>query len=250
MPPVYGQVLDAFTRCSHYHTDLDIVAIRFKCCNKYFPCYQCHDELRNHHTQRWTTSELEKDEPVILCGSCQQQLTFSQYIGGGSRCVYCDARFNPKCALHYDLYFDLCGPIGAAVEDCKEAVEESNWAANKWPRCRCGCGCGCWGESPCVWYFWAGDGLNQWQGQGWTIYESVMAKVRQFLCESKFKRLVDIWSVFIVCSQSVLYISRSRWPSNLCLAGNRFSIIKRHLLQLLLRWVLRVIWSFGLFGVP
>ena len=32
MPIVYGSIVDHETRCIHYHTQLDIIAIKFKCC--------------------------------------------------------------------------------------------------------------------------------------------------------------------------------------------------------------------------
>ena len=41
---VAGNVIDSETRCAHYHTELDIIAIKFYCCDTYFPCYQCHEE--------------------------------------------------------------------------------------------------------------------------------------------------------------------------------------------------------------
>lgn len=39
MPKVYGSLIDTETRCRHYFTEEDIIAIKFKCCNKYYPCY-------------------------------------------------------------------------------------------------------------------------------------------------------------------------------------------------------------------
>lgn len=41
---VYGAVVDAQTRCAHYATALDVIAIRFFCCGQYFPCHLCHQE--------------------------------------------------------------------------------------------------------------------------------------------------------------------------------------------------------------
>lgn len=103
-PKVEGQVVDAYTRCVHYHLTLDIIAIKFKCCGTYFPCYECHT---GHDIQRWPKSELDVGVPVILCGECKGELSFAQYSEGGARCCLCNAAFNPKCALHYDIYFDL-----------------------------------------------------------------------------------------------------------------------------------------------
>lgn len=106
MVTVYGSTVDSFTRCTHYHSDVDIIAIKFKCCRLYFPCYQCHDEVKKHETERWGRDELAFEE-VVLCGNCKKELKFAEYNDGASRCTFCDAQFNPKCALHYDLYFDL-----------------------------------------------------------------------------------------------------------------------------------------------
>lgn len=47
MPKVYGSLIDTETRCRHYFTEEDIIAIKFKCCNKYYPCYKCHNELKS-----------------------------------------------------------------------------------------------------------------------------------------------------------------------------------------------------------
>lgn len=48
MPKVYGSLIDTETRCRHYFTEEDIIAIKFKCCNKYYPCYKCHNEFEKH----------------------------------------------------------------------------------------------------------------------------------------------------------------------------------------------------------
>ena len=40
---------------------LDVIAIKFKCCDKYYPCYKCHDEHESHSIQRWTEKEFDKN---------------------------------------------------------------------------------------------------------------------------------------------------------------------------------------------
>lgn len=102
-----GDLLDNKTRCGHYHTELDIIAIKFKCCQTYYPCYQCHSECHpanSHQLRRWNRQELDH-EYVILCGECKSELKFDEYQI--LSCKYCGSRFNPGCKLHYDLYFDL-----------------------------------------------------------------------------------------------------------------------------------------------
>src|SRR3954467_2097326 len=50
-PPVHGRALDAQTRCAHWHSPLDIIAIKMRCCGAYYACRECHDELAGHETQ-------------------------------------------------------------------------------------------------------------------------------------------------------------------------------------------------------
>lgn len=106
MVEVLGQVIDNHTRCIHYHSQLDIIAIKFSCCQDYYPCYQCHLESTNHEIVRWKQHQLTK-ELVIVCGGCWKELTFLEYTSNDNKCMYCRASFNPKCQLHYDIYFDL-----------------------------------------------------------------------------------------------------------------------------------------------
>lgn len=105
---VAGPQVDNNTRCVHYHGLLDVIAIRFKCCDTYYPCYQCHSGDSSHSLIRWNSQDLfEASEKVILCGVCRSELTFTEYSGSHSSCIKCQARFNPKCLLHYHLYFEM-----------------------------------------------------------------------------------------------------------------------------------------------
>jgi uncharacterized CHY-type Zn-finger protein len=101
---VFGLNVDAETRCAHYHSPIDIIAIKFKCCAEWFPCYECHLELREHAAQAWTRDEFET--PAILCGACGYQLTINEYLSCDSTCPNCRRQFNPGCAKHYHLYFE------------------------------------------------------------------------------------------------------------------------------------------------
>ncbi|RYL95029.1 hypothetical protein EWI07_03100 [Sporolactobacillus sp. THM7-4] len=101
---VKGIDVDQQTRCVHYHTERDIIAIKFKCCGTYYPCYKCHDALSDHPTERWRRDEF--NQKAILCGSCGSELTIEEYLSCRSTCPKCGASFNPGCALHYSLYFD------------------------------------------------------------------------------------------------------------------------------------------------
>ena len=41
-PLLRGVGLDAQTRCAHYATARDVVALRFACCPAYWSCHRCH----------------------------------------------------------------------------------------------------------------------------------------------------------------------------------------------------------------
>lgn len=104
---VYGCGVDPQTRCDHYHSPVDVIAIKFKCCGNWFPCYQCHTEEAGHPAEVWTAKEHATR--AILCGVCGHQLSISEYLESDSNCPKCGGDFNPKCANHYDLYFEITG---------------------------------------------------------------------------------------------------------------------------------------------
>jgi len=100
---VYGKRVDDETRCEHYHSQLDIIAIKFKCCDKYYPCYQCHEETTDHQAKVWNKNE--RDVKGILCGVCKYELTINEYMNSNDQCPNCRSAFNPNCSKHYYLYF-------------------------------------------------------------------------------------------------------------------------------------------------
>src|SRR5262245_61056688 len=102
-PAVHGVRLDAQTRCAHWHSALDIVAIKMACCGQYYACRQCHDELADHRAEVWPAAAW--DRPAILCGACGSELSIRAYLGCDSRCPACAAPFNPGCQTHKHLYF-------------------------------------------------------------------------------------------------------------------------------------------------
>ena len=99
-----GLLVDEETRCEHYHSELDIIAIKFKCCETFYPCYLCHNVCEDHEPKRWSSKEL--DEKAILCGYCRNVLSIREYLNTDS-CPNCNKQFNPRCSNHYHLYFDL-----------------------------------------------------------------------------------------------------------------------------------------------
>ncbi len=100
---ITGISIDPQTRCSHYNTDLDIIAIKFKCCGRWFPCYECHQRCAGHSVETWP--DVEWNEAAILCGACGHKQTIIDYLNGNSTCPACGAKFNPGCAKHSHLYF-------------------------------------------------------------------------------------------------------------------------------------------------
>jgi uncharacterized CHY-type Zn-finger protein len=101
---VRGIGLDAQTRCSHYHSSLDIIAIKMKCCGVYYACKDCHDTLADHTIEVWPQKEW--DQHAILCGACGNELTITEYMASGYQCPKCKAAFNPGCRNHYHFYFE------------------------------------------------------------------------------------------------------------------------------------------------
>jgi uncharacterized CHY-type Zn-finger protein len=104
-PQVRGVNLDPQTRCAHYHSPADIVAIRMKCCGTYYACKDCHAALADHACELWP--ERDWDRSAILCVACGNRLTIHQYMRGESRCPTCHAPFNPACRNHYGFYFEM-----------------------------------------------------------------------------------------------------------------------------------------------
>lgn len=101
---VYGLVIDAETRCSHWHSELDIIAIKFKCCGLWYPCFECHAAVADHVAETWGVDE--RDEKAVLCGKCGKQLKIEEYFACDSTCPECGSGFNPGCSKHYHLYFE------------------------------------------------------------------------------------------------------------------------------------------------
>ncbi|MET4638593.1 CHY zinc finger protein [Mycetocola sp. 2940] len=100
--PVLGRVVDDETRCVHYSTPEDVIAIRFRCCGDYYPCHLCHEETAGHPAEQWPLDERER--LAVLCGVCRNELSIASYLTV-SACPSCNSTFNPGCRLHTHLYF-------------------------------------------------------------------------------------------------------------------------------------------------
>ncbi|XCY62422.1 CHY zinc finger protein [Streptococcus iniae] len=97
---VFGIGLDAQSRCVHYHSLTDIVALKCQVCQKYYACYHCHDEMENHP---FATTDTSEALPVI-CGACRTFLSRKEYET--KACPNCQKPFNPECARHSSIYFN------------------------------------------------------------------------------------------------------------------------------------------------
>ena len=102
---VHGLDVDRETRCRHWHSARDIVAIRMKCCGLYYACKDCHDALAGHSLEAWP--ESDRNEKAILCGACRNEIAICDYLRAPDSCTSCGALFNPNCRLHHHFYFSL-----------------------------------------------------------------------------------------------------------------------------------------------
>ena len=100
---VHGVDLDPQTRCAHWHSTLDVIAIRMACCGTYYACKDCHDALAGHPLRPWPRDR--RSTCAVLCGVCRHELSIDEYLACGSTCPRCAAHFNPGCANHYHFYF-------------------------------------------------------------------------------------------------------------------------------------------------
>ena len=100
---VYGETIDDQTRCVHYGTPRDVIAIKFKCCRRYYSCHLCHEHAETHDAAQWTVAE--RQQKAVLCGVCSTELTIESYLAVES-CPSCHAPFNEGCRLHSRLYFE------------------------------------------------------------------------------------------------------------------------------------------------
>jgi uncharacterized CHY-type Zn-finger protein len=101
---VRGVDVDGETRCAHYGTERDVVAIEFPCCETYYPCHRCHEVVADHDAETWPLER--RDETAVLCGACGTELAIQEYMGVDA-CPACESAFNPACAGHYHLYFEV-----------------------------------------------------------------------------------------------------------------------------------------------
>jgi uncharacterized CHY-type Zn-finger protein len=102
---VRGVEVDAETRCVHWRSREDIVAIKMACCGEYWSCKDCHAALAGHAIAVWPRAEW--DARAVLCGACRVEMTIREYMECESRCPACGAAFNPMCRGHWQFYFEV-----------------------------------------------------------------------------------------------------------------------------------------------
>ncbi|MGZ8559429.1 MAG: CHY zinc finger protein [Chitinophagaceae bacterium] len=91
---IKGKLVDNNTRCIHYQSPLDVIAIRFKCCREYCPCYKCHEETAGHKAEIWKKDGWE--QAAIICGLCKHEMTIYEYVNSGNQYPSCSGLFNPN----------------------------------------------------------------------------------------------------------------------------------------------------------
>ena len=102
---VKGVEVNHFTQCRHYNSPLDIIAIKFKCCNEYYACIKCNDEIAGHAVVKWNKDEF--DTNAVMCGICRNEMKINAYLESGYKCPYCGALFNPNCSDHNKYYLEI-----------------------------------------------------------------------------------------------------------------------------------------------
>lgn len=102
MPTIYGDTLDEAGRCTHYHSDVDVIANKCAICNKYWACYKCHAAAADH-----SFGAMDLQSRAVMCGACGHEMNFDEYAGSTNGCPRCGQRFNPGCSLHRHIYFQL-----------------------------------------------------------------------------------------------------------------------------------------------
>jgi uncharacterized CHY-type Zn-finger protein len=101
--------VDEETRCAHYGTERDVVAIRLPCCGTFYPCHLCHAAVADHDAERWPIDR--RGEPAVLCGAWGAEVAIQEYLGV-TGCPACETRFNPGCADHYGRYVETTADAG------------------------------------------------------------------------------------------------------------------------------------------
>ena len=105
-PPIDGLELQRHgeSRCAHWHSALDVLAIQAPCCGRYYACASCHDACETHALEPWPAS-TSLEQRALQCGVCRHLFSIQTYISGPEPpCCpspSCGAAMNPGCKLHW-----------------------------------------------------------------------------------------------------------------------------------------------------
>ena len=102
---VQGIDVDISGRCAHWRGPTDIVALRMRCCGLWVSCFACHEAVADHPAVAWPV--CCRNAKAVLCGACGSRLSIAEYLDNGVACPRCAAHFNPGCARHHHLYFEM-----------------------------------------------------------------------------------------------------------------------------------------------
>ncbi|MEM6803015.1 MAG: hypothetical protein AAF696_16540 [Bacteroidota bacterium] len=102
---VWGINPDAQSRCKHWHSEVDIVALRMPGDDHFYPCHECYEAIHGEAPPPWPKESFESAQ-AILCGNCAHLMTVKTYWASNNQCPNCSHAFNPGCAKHYHHYFE------------------------------------------------------------------------------------------------------------------------------------------------
>ncbi|MGD7003392.1 CHY zinc finger protein [Corynebacterium halotolerans] len=100
---IRGTAVDGQGRCAHYHSEWDIIANRCATCDTWWACFRCH---RDHADHPFGRVVADSGVTGARCGACGHEMNYAEY-SAATRCLKCGHPFNPGCAAHAPLYFEL-----------------------------------------------------------------------------------------------------------------------------------------------
>ncbi|MDO5511731.1 CHY zinc finger protein [Corynebacterium sp.] len=99
---IRGVDVDEQGRCAHYRSARDVVGNRCATCGDYWACHACHAVLADHPFGR-----MRRDAAAsVVCGNCSHAMDYPAYAVA-AHCPACGHPFNPGCAAHASLYFEI-----------------------------------------------------------------------------------------------------------------------------------------------
>jgi uncharacterized CHY-type Zn-finger protein len=127
-PVVHGLSVTSLTQCTHWHSPLDIIAIKHFCCQKFYACISCHDSCERHKSGIWPLDR--RNEKAVLCGHCKHVLGIIEYMKSESECTSCGSSFNPGCKNHWALYFEVHDEDMKTLEEPEAYLELKHCASD------------------------------------------------------------------------------------------------------------------------